>query len=278
MNPIGLKAKAYRILFRAGSSVAPAMAAKVLEKRFLTPHRHSRPEWEEVLAGSATVSWLSTRAGKPFPVYRWGTGPAVLLVHGWSSRGTQLGRFVESLLSQGFSVLSFDAPGHGLCKRTLTGLPEMIETVDSIFDAQPSIVGVVAHSLGTVAASAVLGRRRSDIPAVYIAPPEEPGRYLALAGRFMNLTPSAVSQAQKRIERRFGVRFQELNHLQLARKVMGRVLVMHDQGDKEVAPEEGLRVSESLLNGSFQSTINLGHRRILNADDVVAMAVSHLAA
>jgi alpha-beta hydrolase superfamily lysophospholipase len=37
----------------------------------------------------------------------------ILLVHGWSGRGTQLFKIADELLKQGYSTISFDAPAHG---------------------------------------------------------------------------------------------------------------------------------------------------------------------
>src|SRR4051794_24309576 len=54
--------------------------------------------------------------GLAVPVYTWGDARAshvVLLVHGWEGRAGQLAAFVPALTSQGFRVVSFDAPGHG---------------------------------------------------------------------------------------------------------------------------------------------------------------------
>jgi hypothetical protein len=39
------------------------------------------------------------------PVYSWGSGPTILLAHGWSGRGSQLGAFVEPLVEQGFRLV-----------------------------------------------------------------------------------------------------------------------------------------------------------------------------
>nr|WP_067293362.1 alpha/beta hydrolase [Marinobacterium profundum] len=270
------KVAAQRVLLRLFALVFPSLAAKMLEARFLTPGCYALPEWEKRLAETASIRWCSTTSGKPFPVYSWGEGPVVVLVHGWSSRGTQLGRFIAPLVQQGFSVVTFDAPGHGLNEPTLTGLPEMIAATERVFADHGQVAGVIAHSLGTVAVSAALSRLPSVTHAVYIAPPEEPGRYLAQAGHFLNMTSKVISLAQKRIEHRFQVNFEELNHLCLAQAVEGRVLVVHDQCDKEVNHCEGVRIAQALPRGELLSVEGFGHRRILQSSDVVAIAVKYL--
>jgi len=49
----------------------------------------------------------------------------VLLVHGWGGRGAQLASFVEPLVARGFSVLTFDAPGHGASAARWDGLADV---------------------------------------------------------------------------------------------------------------------------------------------------------
>ena len=46
---------------------------------------------------------------------RWtmGSGPRVVLVHGWNSRGGHLLGFARPLVEAGFSVTLFDLPAHG---------------------------------------------------------------------------------------------------------------------------------------------------------------------
>jgi alpha-beta hydrolase superfamily lysophospholipase len=57
-------------------------------------------------------------------VFHWGeSGPLVLLAHGWSSCAARLVDFVEPLMSAGFQVVGFDAPGHGASSGFRSDLP-----------------------------------------------------------------------------------------------------------------------------------------------------------
>jgi hypothetical protein len=46
---------------------------------------------------------------KSVVVYQYGSDKKVLLVHGWSGRGTQLVKIADALLKSGCSTISFDA-------------------------------------------------------------------------------------------------------------------------------------------------------------------------
>jgi len=94
------------------SALAPSVAARLAERRFLTPSRPRRPDAELALLATARARPLFVGT-RHIELWLWGAGPSVLLVHGWGGRGTQLGAFVEPLVARGFSVVTFDAPGHG---------------------------------------------------------------------------------------------------------------------------------------------------------------------
>src|SRR5262245_30745683 len=110
---------------RALSTLAPTRAAGLAERLFLTPPRSRRPAAETTLLAAAH-SHPCRVGGRRIHVSMWGAGPAVLLVHGWGGRGTQLGAFVEPLVADGFSVVAFDAPGHGESERGTVTIPEMV--------------------------------------------------------------------------------------------------------------------------------------------------------
>src|SRR2546428_2032360 len=94
------------------STLAPALAARVAERLFLSAPRHPAPARETaVLAGARTT--IVRVDGAPVTTWTWGHGPRILLVHGWGGRGAQLAGFVGPLVASGCSVVTFDAPGHG---------------------------------------------------------------------------------------------------------------------------------------------------------------------
>ena len=88
---------------RALSALAPALAARLATRRFTTPSRPRRPapEIELLATARARPMQIGTRR---IETWLWGTGPSVLLVHGWGGRGAQLGALVGPLVARGFSA------------------------------------------------------------------------------------------------------------------------------------------------------------------------------
>src|SRR5215468_3962485 len=111
-----------RAYFTIASRLLPEMARRHAEQLFTLPPpyagRRSQPadaRRETVTVGGHTVAvWQAGPAA----------APAVLLVHGWGGRGTQMGTFVAPLLAAGYRVMWFDQPGHGESGRGAVGLPD----------------------------------------------------------------------------------------------------------------------------------------------------------
>jgi pimeloyl-ACP methyl ester carboxylesterase len=85
-------------------------------------------------------------------VYEYGkSDKKVLLVHGWSGRGTQLFKIADALLKEGYSTISFDAPAHG---KSPGNSSIMLEFIASIFELEKQFGPfeiAIGHSLGGMA-------------------------------------------------------------------------------------------------------------------------------
>ncbi len=137
--------------FRLFGRLAPSLAAERAETLFLTPPRCPETRFERRVLDEGTLSYVDGPAGR-LATFRWGSGPTVLLVHGWGGHAGRLAHFVSPLTAAGFSVVAFDAPGHGCSDRTLCSLPEIAESIRALA-GKIDLFGVVGHSLGATAAA-----------------------------------------------------------------------------------------------------------------------------
>lgn len=87
------------------SKLTPELAGWLGLHWFTQPRHWPRPEREQALLARGEP--LSLARGEK--AWSFGQGAAVILVHGWEGRGTQLGSFVAPLVAKGFRVLLFDA-------------------------------------------------------------------------------------------------------------------------------------------------------------------------
>jgi len=258
-----------RLAFTALGAIAPSLAARAGERLFLRPRRHAvraRPRPQD---GEAFV----VPCGRERLVaWRTGEGPAVLLVHGWSGRASQLTPFVEPVVAAGCTAITFDAPAHGASTGRLTsgiGFAEAVSAVARHVGARAAI----AHSLGGAGlAWAIAGGLRLDA-AVLVAPPRGPVEFFDRFCDALELRPEVRDATRARLERRLGLVLEEFD---LSRRTGPGtpLLVFHDRDDREVPWRDGHDIARAWPGAELVSTTGLGHRRILRDAAVTRRAVS----
>jgi alpha-beta hydrolase superfamily lysophospholipase len=272
-----LAIRAARAGFRVIGPYAPTLASSYAERLFLTARRHPRQAWEEkALLGAERFE--IPHDGQVLPAWRWGTGPStVLLVHGWEGRGSQLAKLVEPLTSRGLSVVTFDVPGHGDAPAGLSSLVEHARAIQSVATHLGRLHAIVGHSVGGAAAlfATRLGVRADRV--VLIAPPISPDRFAAGFGSMLGLDASIQQGLVSRLERRYGLRMQDLNVGADAMRWDQPLLVVHDVGDAIVPFTDGEAIAHAAPRATLVSTHGLGHHRILRAPEVIDAVVPFVA-
>ena len=262
---------------RALSAAAPALAARLAERLFLTP---PRPRWH-----AAEIARLATARARPLQVgarhvdvWLWGAGPSVLLVHGWGGRGAQLGTFVEPLVARGFSVVTFDAPGHGPTDTGLVTIPEMVEATRAVAASRGPLAGIIAHSVGATLAARALYEGLDAGAAVFVGPAADLAGPATRFTATLGFSPAVGLAMRQRIEARVGRPFSAFDVSALAPALRLPLLVVHDRADGEVPWQHGRAIAHAWPGAGLLMTDGLGHRRILRDPDVVAATVAFLAA
>ena len=265
-----------RLLFRGLSAVSPAAAAALAMVLFRRPPRHRDSAEERDALAKAERLFLSLN-GKPLAAWRWGHGPAVLLVHGWGSRGSRLVSFVVPLTEAGYSVVAFDAPGHGASAGRLSSLPQFISAIEAVARELGSLEAIVAHSMGGAATTLAMARGLPVRRVVFLAPAADPAGYSERFAEVLGLTPDVLGRMKQSIEHRFGTPWDDFDVLRAARKMTAPLLVFHDRDDRDVAWTDGEAIAAAWPGAELVSTAGLGHRRIVHDPEVVARAVAFLA-
>lgn len=259
-----------RWMLRTTTAVAPPLAAALAERLFLTAPRHVRPAWEREVLASATTGAVTMATGESLPTWSWGDGPAVLLVHGWSGRGSQLGAFVPSLVAAGHRVVTFDGPGHGDARAKLASVVTQARAVNAMVSALGRVEAVVAHSVGG-AASVLAASWPDGSPAeryVLLAPPKSPAAFVDGFSRALALTPAIQRRMIARVEARYGIAIADLDAARVGATLARPALVLHDRTDREVPLADGEHVAAA-IGAELVVTEGLGHRRILRDADVI---------
>jgi pimeloyl-ACP methyl ester carboxylesterase len=259
------------------SALAPTLAARLSTRAFLTPPRYAAPARESAALATARPGELRVD-GKRVRTWSWGSGPTILLVHGWGGRGAQLASFVEPLLARGFGVTALDAPAHGASDGRQTTIPQMTSAVHTVATAHGPVRGLVAHSIGAVVAARAMAGGLPTEAAVFLAPPTD---LLTPAARFaaeLGLSPRVLDLMRRRVEERVGLPWSTFDLVRLAPGLRAPLLVFHDRGDGEIPWQCGSQVAQAWPGARLETTDGLGHRRILRDGAVVAEAAAFIAA
>lgn len=214
-------------------------------------------------------------AGVKLAAWEWGpeSGPTVVLAHGWNGRGRQLAAIARAIAARGYRAVTFDQPGHGASGGRLASIPRMAEAIAAVSQATGGARAVVAHSLGAVAATYALSRGLGAEAAVFIAPPVSPARWIDHFSRVVGLPEASVAQLIKNVETRAGVPAAELDPLVLAPHIDAELLIVHDDGDREVPLAAGAALAEAWPGARLVVTSGLGHNRVLADRGAIATIV-----
>jgi pimeloyl-ACP methyl ester carboxylesterase len=257
--------------------IAPTAAATLTSRLFLrTPARPGRGVTGGVMASAERFELRFE--GLRLAGYDWqGTAPAVLLVHGWGGRASQMRHFVEPLRARGHRVVSFDAPGHGESQGSELSLPTFARALQCLAREVGALHAIIAHSFGAAASAVALAEGLSAERAVFLGPPSNELRWFERFGEYLGLSAAAREAAKAAIERRVGAPFSRFSAESLGPAVTLPLLVLHDRLDREVPYEDGVRIASATPGAVLQTTQGLGHRRILRDARVIGSVMSFLA-
>lgn len=278
-----------RMGFRVLRVISRKLAAKLVARLFVKPRRHPLPERERAALARGVRS--TARCGErdvavwtfdALDVLEGQAAPrgTAILIHGWEGRGGQLGPWVEPLQRAGYRVVTFDHIGHGESDGVRCSLPRMRETLRCVAKAvlregeEPA--AVVAHSMGTFAATLLLAEGWRETRVVYLSPPDDLmvyfARYLQLVTGSDDLLPDVVRHMEERVgERADGFEFRNL-----VERLTQPLHVIHSLDDLDVPIEAGRFVAAHWPGATLREVDGLGHRRIVRDAEVVADGVAFL--
>ncbi|CAL9625950.1 hypothetical protein SUDANB15_05936 [Streptomyces sp. enrichment culture] len=229
---------------------------------------------ERALAARARTGRI--RVGDKHAVtYRWGDGTRpVLLVHGWQSRGSRLSDFVPGLLDEGYSVVTFDAPGHGDATGRSTTILEYRDVITALHDEYGTFEALVAHSLGALGSFFAL---RHGVKAERVVTISGVCDFSYLVDEFCSGL-RLRSRLKDRLYERIGAELfpdapadrMPFSVTHTVGEVRAPLLVVHDEDDTRIGVAQGRRLAGAFgAQARLVTTTGLGHRRILGDPGVV---------
>jgi pimeloyl-ACP methyl ester carboxylesterase len=258
-------------LLRSYGKIAPKRFQKRFVQNFLKPKRpllisRERPDLPApdesmrvpVVGGIGLVSDTWVQA------WRWGDGPAVLLVHGWEDDHHCFDAIIAALVKRGHAVVAFDLPAHGKSGGTQSTIPLCAQAVQGVADAMGPIRAVAGHSLGGAAATFAITQDWIDVErAVLIAAPTGPTYMLnAIAKRF-GMSEERKEKLFEELKRVVGYRPEEIELTPKLASLEIPALIVHSKDDAMVRFVTGEKWAANWPGAQLIALEKLGHRRLL---------------
>lgn len=249
-----------------------------LSRLFTTPIKHKIPKRELQMDRNSIQTKINvTEIKKDIVVYQLGNGDKkVLLVHGWSGRGTQLVKFADALVAKGYSIVSFDAPAHGKSPGSTTIMTDFIASIAEVDRKFGPFDAAVGHSLGGMSLlnAVKLGLKINRL--VTIGSGDKVNDILVDFVSKLELKPEFGAHLQQHFEKKYNTEMESYSAYLAAQSITIPVLVIHDENDDEVPVSASKNIYSNLKNGELFITNNLGHRKILGSQEVIDKTINFI--
>jgi len=238
---------------------------------FKIPIRFKTPEREKMMRESAQRKMLFIpEIKKEIMVYTYGYSKRkVLLVHGWSGRGTQLFSIADKLLENGFMTISFDAPAHGKSKGKTTMMTEFIASAKYLEEQDGPFEIGIGHSLGGMSVLNSIKQGVNFKKAVIIGSGDIISDIITVFVNKLELNEKLVPKMVEHFYKKYNANIDDYSGSIAAKNVKIPTLVIHDTDDKEVPVSCANNIRQNLEQGQLLITNNLGHTRILKDPFVI---------
>lgn len=251
--------------------ISSPLATRFAIKLFRTPIRFKIPEREKMMAESAQKETLFIpKIKKEVMVYTYGYSKRkVLLVHGWSGRGTQLYTIADKLLENGFMTISFDAPAHGKSSGKTTMMSEFIAVAMFLKEKFGPFEIAIGHSLGGMAVLNSVKQGLDIKKAIVIGSGDMITDIITVFVHKLELKEKLVPKIKHLFFKKFGEDIDNYSGSVAAMDVKIPTLVIHDTEDKDVPVSCAHSIRQNLEQGEILITNGLGHRRVLKDHQVI---------
>jgi pimeloyl-ACP methyl ester carboxylesterase len=251
--------------------IAPPLATLFAIKLFRTPIRFNTPPRENMMAESAQKKMiLIPKLNKEVMVYSYGYSKRkILLIHGWSGRGTQLFKIADKMLENGFMTISFDAPAHGKSTGKTTMMNEFVQTAQFLEKEFGPFEIVLGHSLGGMTVLNAIKQGLNAKKGIVIGSGDVISDIIKEFVAKIQLKPKMADSIKRQFYKNFGEDIDNYSAYIAAKSVKIPILVIHDTEDAEVPVSCAHNIRQNLEQGEILITNGLGHSRILKDAKVI---------
>tara|TARA_B100000989_G_scaffold65877_1_gene45796 strand:- start:538 stop:1386 length:849 start_codon:yes stop_codon:yes gene_type:complete len=254
------------------------LAVKYAAFLFSIPIKFRRPDREnEYFLSSIHKKIYIPEVGKNIMTYELeASGPKVLLVHGWSGRGTQMHALAKECHKEGMNVFSFDLPAHGQSSSSTTLIPEVVKCVRSLYQKIGPFDYAIGHSIGGICIMNSLRFGDMYKKMVTISSPHVNVDMFKDFIFKIGLKEKSLNKLLDVFKSKVGSDVESYDLIKCAKISNTPTLILHCDDDRDIPVECSKESIKHFKKGKLIITKGLGHRRILRNKNMVKSVVSFL--
>ncbi len=262
-----------RIYFSIVSRFFPSLAVVSAHKLFHRPVNSKRKYSNERKVQDPVKFIITLDESTQLQAYRWGknTEPIVLFVHGWSTTARSMSYFLEILLKNNYQVISYDALRHGDSKGNLSDLAGWANSVQTVMKSLGPVECIVAHSFGGLAVTVASKLGLETKKLILVAPINNiiwvADNFAKHLGISLNIVKKMRDYTWKNNEQNFlkyGKDWEDI----VRSDFHVPTLIFHDKQDREIGIEHSKLLCKTWPWATLKPTDGLGHRSILDDEEV----------
>ncbi len=240
--------------------------------------RYPLPKREWRMYNQSTKQIIELKAySKKIRVYEYGRGKKkILLAHGWAGSGTQLATIATRLVTMGYGIVSFDAPGHGKAPGSKSMLPHFVAAIMQLEQSHGPFEFAIGHSLGGMALLRAVRQGLKIKKLLTIGTANGITKIINDFARNMQFRPEVAKGMKRYFDHTFGNDIEDFSGAVSARYVAIPTCIIHDQDDVDVSIDAAHEIYEELSDATLYLTKGLGHRKILGDPEVLDKIINFI--
>ena len=294
MATLGFSERMYlqylRTKFKTLGMVSPPVAGKLAFDLFCTPYPKYKKKKAPAIFNQAKPlhitlkgDGISEKGNIRIHGFEWKplkpNGQTVLIVHGYASYFYKFDQYIQPLLKEGFRVIGFDAPGHGLSEGKHINIVIYKHAIENIIKELGPIDHFIGHSLGAITLAMIAENIENPIKHkfVLIAPATKTTTTFERYFNMMHLSPAIRAAFNELVEKRSGMPITYFEADRAIENFTGDLLWVHDRDDL-VCPYKDLEEFQKKApqNIKFLITNELGHNKLYKTPEIIDKIVAFL--
>ena len=260
--------------FNTLSIIAPLQSAKQAFYLFCFPFKTKLKPNQQAFLSTGKKFTLKVKE-QDVQYYQWGHGQEkIVFVHGWQSHSYRWKSFIEKFDKDKFTLLAFDAPGHGNSESKIGNVPLYEKSIKSLIEKVGNIDHFVGHSIGSFACASFIFHNEYPVKSfTSLATPFSAQEFFEHYNNQLKMSRRTREKLEDYFNQYTGHPVSHYNFETFTQKLnTDRALIIHDKNDRSTPYENSQLIAELLQkkNVPTELIITEGLKHNLRSEKIVA--------